>query len=631
MSEKTEKKIKNKGPIRFEAILPVSILCLLTFVYFSYYFDRHVKSLIEYVGTQANGAEVNVGSVHTSFIRGSFNLDRLEVTNKDKPALNALEVGNIHFKFLWDALLRMKFVVEDASINNIQIAKPRRSPGRVLPPEPAKPSKINEIQNQVIAQVKNKYGGNILGDALSLLEGGDYQAQIEKIRETLKSEARAQEMVSDLKTKKEFWDKKYKELSDTTAIKEIEAEIAVISKEKNFVKQVEMAVKLNERIKEINKQYQNIQAATKQLKTEIETTTKYPKELELLVKEDIASLKGRLSIPQVDFKDMAMHLFAGQFADYIAQARKYQALAKQYIPEKKEEHDEIVPPPRSQGKTYRFPITTSYPLFWLKRAAISSKGTADSYSGDVSGELTNVTTDPKHIKKPVVLDLRGNFPAAKVSGVKAMITVDHTKAIAKQSALIEVKSFEVPEKIFVEQEKIKFGFLKAQGSTKFRAQLTEGNIEMDWTSELIQPDFLVETNNQIAKEMLNNILNGIPVINIQGTATGTFTNLDMNISSNLGEELSTGFQRELTAKVNEAQEKINSFVEDKIKAPQAELMAALGSNGKNLTDINGLMQFYNKHKNQIDAEVKKLKSGEGKKQIEDLKEQGKKLLKGFKL
>ncbi len=52
---------KKKGPIRFEAIIPVLVLSLLTFAYFSYYFDRHLKSLIEYVGTQGNGAEVNVG------------------------------------------------------------------------------------------------------------------------------------------------------------------------------------------------------------------------------------------------------------------------------------------------------------------------------------------------------------------------------------------------------------------------------------------------------------------------------------------------------------------------------------------------------------------------------------------
>jgi uncharacterized protein (TIGR03545 family) len=158
-----EKKIpKKKGPIRFEAIIPVLLLSGLTFGYFSYYFDSHLKTLFEYVGTLANGAEVNVDSVKTSFIKGSFDLNRLQVTDKEIPAQNSLEIENIHFKYLWDALLRMKFVVDDASINNIQISKPRSKPGKVLPPEPAKPSKLNEIQIEVISQIKNKYGKNVL-------------------------------------------------------------------------------------------------------------------------------------------------------------------------------------------------------------------------------------------------------------------------------------------------------------------------------------------------------------------------------------------------------------------------------------------------------------------------------------
>src|SRR5690242_20235103 len=115
---KTEKKApKKKGPIRFEAIIPVLVLSLITFAYFSYYFDRHLKTLVEYVGTQANGAEVNVDSIKTSFLKGSFDMNRLQVTDKERPTHNALEIENMHFQYLWDALLRMKFVVEDASIN----------------------------------------------------------------------------------------------------------------------------------------------------------------------------------------------------------------------------------------------------------------------------------------------------------------------------------------------------------------------------------------------------------------------------------------------------------------------------------------------------------------------------------
>lgn len=625
-ANKKELKKKAKGPIRFEAIIPVAVLSLITFVYFSFYFDQHMKKVIEYVGTEVNGAEVNVDSVRTSFIGGSFTLNRLQVTNPEKPAQNSIEIGSMNFKYLWDALLRMKFVVEDASINNIQLMKPRTSPGKVLPPEPAKPSKVNEIQNEVIAQVKNKYGANMLGDVLALLEGGDYQDQIQKIRETLKSETRVQAMISDVNQKKEFWDGKVKELSDTSKIKEVETVIQSIKEEKNFLKQAQGTKKLTDLLKDVQTQYKEIETSSKKLQEEVKAISNYPKELQELVNQDIASLKNRFSVPQLDFKDMAMHLFAGEFAEYIAKARKYQALAEQYLPEKKDK-DVVIPPKRSEGKNYQFPITTGYPLFWLKRAAISSKGTADSYSGQVSGELTNVTTSPKQIKKPVVLDMRGDFPSASIMGVQAKLTADFTRDIGKQTALIQVNSFNVPEKLFVNDEKMKFGFKNAIGMTTINATLEEQKINMNWISSLSKPAFLVETSNKIAKEMLGNILNNIPVININGNATGTFKSFNMNISSNLGTELGQGFNREIGAKITEAQSKITALVDEKINKPKEQLMSAIGGNNKNLSQLGNIQDLYKKNEERIKAEIEKLKKGGG---TEDLKDKGKKLLKGIK-
>ena len=622
---KDKKAPKKKGPIRFEAIIPVLILSIITFAYFSYYFDRHLKKLIEYVGTQGNGAEVNVASVKTSFLKGSFDLNVLQITDKERPSHNTLEIENMHFQYTWDALLRMKFVVDDASINNIQLAKPRKSPGRVLPPEPAKPSKINELQIQVLSQFKNKYGKNVLGDIAVLLEGGDYKDQIEKIRGELKSEARVKAMVADVTAKKELWDGKIKTLSDTSKLKSIEAEVQTISKEKNVLQQAVGVKKLTDLLKEVEKQYKEIQVASKQLQSEVTAVAAYPKEVERLVNEDVASLKNRFAVPQIDFKDMAMHLFAGEFAEYIAKARKYQAMAEQYIPEKKEK-EEVIPSKRSEGKTYDFPITKGYPLFWLKRAALSSKGTADSYSGNVSGELTNVTTSPKTVGKPIILDMKGDFPGAKIMGVQAKITSDFTKTIAENSALIKVGSFMVPEKMFVNDEKMKFGFKNAIGSSTINAKLVQEKIQMTWESALNKPQFIVESKTKLAQEMLTNILNGIPLININGTVGGTFKNLDMSITSNLGDELGNGFRREIGNKLTEAQDKIQSLVDEKIMKPKNDLMAAIGGNKNNLASLANVGELYKNNEKQIQAEIEKLKKGGQS----DLQERGKKLLRGIK-
>lgn len=622
-----KKPAKKKGPIRWEAIIPVTIICAGAYAYFAWFFDQHLKKAIEYVGTQANGAEVNVASVKTSFLRGSFDLNGLQVTDKDMPTHNALSLDNVHFQYMWDALLRMKFVVDDASINQIQVASKRNKPGFVLPPEPAKPSKLDGLQKEVLDQVKKEYSQNMLGDLIGLLEGADPKDQLEKIREELKSEKRVKEMIADVETKQKVWEGEVKRLSDTSKLKEIEAQVQAVKAEKNVLKQIAGAKELNDLLKDVQKQAKEIKGAGKKLEGEIRTVAAYPNEVQALVKDDIASLKNRFKIPELDVKDMAMALFAKEFGDYIAKARKYQALAKQYLPEKKE-REEVLPPPREIGKTYEFPITKSYPLFWLKRAAISSTGTPGSYSGNVSGELTNVTTSPKWVKKPIVLDLKGDFPASEMYGVQAKVTADFTGAVARQGLDLKVATFAIPGRMFSESDKLKFGLKKATGSTTLTAALQDGSMKMSWNAQISKPDWLVEAKSNLAQELLSGIVQGIPLIYVNGDVSGPWKALNMSITSNLGDELANGMKAQVSRKIAEAEGRLQALVDEKIKGPQAQLMGQLKGNGDFLSQIKNADQLYKANEDKIKAEIAKLQKGGGGKG--GLEEQGKKLLKKFK-
>jgi hypothetical protein len=100
----------------------------------------------------------------------------------------------------------------------------------------------------------------------------------------------------------------------------------------------------------------------------------------------------------------------------------------------------------------------------------------------------------------------------------------------------------------------------------------------------------------------------------------------MKISSNLGDELGNGFKREIGNKIAEAQNKIQSLVDEKIMKPKNDLMAALGGNKANLSSLSNVGELYKKNEDRIKAEIEKLKKGG----TSDLKDKAKKLLKGFK-
>src|SRR5690606_6742332 len=124
---------------------------------FFFFFDTHVRKLSEYMLTQVHGAEVNIGDFNTSFLNASLKIEKIQITDKNRPERDLFRVGEIRFKALWDGLLRAKVVIDEASITNIQALVPRDRPGRVLPPPPpGEPGVLAQVEREIVEQTRSK-------------------------------------------------------------------------------------------------------------------------------------------------------------------------------------------------------------------------------------------------------------------------------------------------------------------------------------------------------------------------------------------------------------------------------------------------------------------------------------------
>lgn len=131
-----DKPVKKQGPIRLEAVVPMLIVVGVTVLYFSLFFDNHLRRGLEYGATQANGAEVNIGKLQTSVFKASMVIGDVQMTDPLQPQHNRVQIGEVRFAMLWDALLRGKVVIDEATIADVQIDTPRKRAGKLLPPPP---------------------------------------------------------------------------------------------------------------------------------------------------------------------------------------------------------------------------------------------------------------------------------------------------------------------------------------------------------------------------------------------------------------------------------------------------------------------------------------------------------------
>ncbi len=636
--DKSIKKPKKQGPIRFGAIVPISVIIVLIGVYFSIFFDGHMRRALEYVGTQVHGAEVNIAYFNLSLLRASLEIRGIQVTDKEKPHRNIIQLGELKFKLLWDALLRAKVVIDEASVLDIQALTPRKKPGRVLPPpspSDEKSSVVNEAQTAVLKQTQAQYSQNFLGDIATVLSGTDPKDQIKSLQGQLKSDARIKELEQEFKVKQEKWKARIKELPQSDELKAYEGRIKAlkfdINKPAEFAASVKEADKI---IKEVDAKVKLIEQTSKDLNGDANVYKTAFNDLEKMVDEDLKDLQKKFKIPSIDSKAFSQQLFMGMIEKRIAGFSKYIAIAREYMPPKKTEEQkaaekqaQIVPRKRGDGQNIRFPVTTGYPLFWLKHAALSSELGQSEYSGNIKGEIKDLTSDPVYLKKPAIFTAKGDFPKQNIFGFDARLEMNHTTERAIERANISIGAFPLGEQKLSDSPEASLKISEAKGSTQLSAVLVDQQLKMEVQNRFESVKYDWEAKNKIVKEIVGNVLAGIPVITLNAGITGSFSDLDIHINSNLGEELANGFKAQIQAKINEAKAQLKSMIDEKIGGEKAKLKAEIDK------ATAGLKSTLDSKKQEVDKVVNdaksQAKSEQGDSQKKKLENEGKKLLKGL--
>ncbi len=636
-TENTTLQKKKKGIIRWGAIIPFAIISLLIGIYFHFFFDGHLRRAMEWAGYKALGAEVNIADLKTSLFDASIRIQGIELTDAEKPTHDSIKIGDIRFSMLWDALLRVKFVINEAAIEQIEFGVKRKTPGKVAPPPPVsnEPGVLategGKLKADAQKELDARYGENVLGDVIGMLSGTDPNAQLQKLQESLPSKAMIEKFQKDLDAKQKTWDARLKNLPQGKDIQVLSDRLNKIQY-KDFKSPQELTSALQQLdavYKEADGKYKQVQAVTDDLGKDLKEMQAQYQDIEKQVKIDVKSLEQHFKIPQLDAKALTMAVFSRYLAPYKAKFFRYKDLAQKYLPpkffkkgkEKTEAEDVAIQPhPREKGISYEFGRPNSYPMFWLKRTAVSSQAGLTPNSGNIKGEILDITSNQRLIGKPTVATLAGDFPAMEIFGFLLKLSLDNRKDDAVIQYQFKVDSYTLEGKELVESPDVHIAFNKANGSLDIQGSLVgfkDLNVSLD--NKFTKIDYNVSSKNDIADQILKSVFAGIPVITLTAQGQGVLPKVDLSVNSNLGPELQKGFEKQIQAKIEEARKKIQAYVEQEIGKQKAQVEAE-----------------FNKMKSQFDGEVKKAQAqlDDQKKQVEgkvnsakkDAENQGKKQL-----
>ncbi len=596
---------KKKSFIRTEAVIPALIIVGLIVLYFAVFFDSHLKWGLEWGGTYGNGAEVNIARVKTSFIRGTLGIDGIQLTDPAKPERNRLEIGQVRFNLNWDALLRAKVVADDAGIESIQINSPRKRPGRVLPP-----SKSMELQGKITNYLKQQYEESSLADAAKLLEGFNPAEQIKQLGTTLTG-TRIQQLEKDLAAKQAEWNKAIAALPSSQDLTNIQNRVNAISTGgiSNPAEALNRVNSVQQVLSESNARMEQVKSTAGNLTNDTDAFGKSIGELDQLVKQDVNTLEKSIQLPSLNAKDLGKQLFGRSIADKVATGQRYVGLARQYMPPKKKEEPLLVPPRRRAGVNYEFGRPHAYPRFWLRNAPLSSRGENSLFGGNLQGRLTDLTTNPPLVGRPMILDLQGDFPKLNVLGANIHALFDHTGDTAINKITARVGSYPLADQVLSDSGSLKFAIAKAVASAGMQATITGNRFSIGIDNVFNQVDYLVTTQSKTLESTLKSALKDIPSISMKAQLEGTFDDFSLSVDSNLATALSQALAKQLQAKVAEARQRIEALVQQNIGQKKSELTGKFNETKTKVTsEVEARRKQVDAIRSQADQKITQIKS-----------------------
>ena len=623
-SAATSPPAKRPGPVRLGAIVPLLIVSALIALYFKLFFDIHLRHGLEYAATQANGAEVDIGRLDTSFWKASMVIGDIAMTDPAMPARNRLQIGSINFSMLWDGLLRGKVVINEASINDIQLDTPRSHPGQLVPVKPEE--KGPGAGAAVLAKMQDEFSGNVLGDLAAVATGADPRTQLSSIGGDLKSSTKIAELQHTLDQKNQQWQDRLKQLPTGQDVSALQKRLAGIKPDLQDITQVQSSLKELESLRsDIDTKVKSVRETGALFGQDMDEFRRSYSELDGLVRDDVRDLQAKLHLPSLDAKTLSRSLFGMDVLGRIQQARGYMDEVRSYMPARGAKKTAPPVQQRSKGHDYAFGRPDSYPLFWLRKALISTRSQG---GGDLSGEIRDVSSDPAMTGRPMVATIKGNFPQQDISGVSADLVIDHTGAVPVERLQLKVGSYGVAGRTLASSPNIELGIASARGSADVSAELSGDQVDVRMGSRFTGVAFTSRAQSNVVREMVAASIAGLDQVSLDAHVTGTWSSLDWQISTSLADALERGMRRYLQGKMDDARAQIEAMVQGRLADQRKQLntrLVQVESGIKSMlaerqaqvdklqADANAVRnRFEERRKSLLDAQQQKLKQGTDK-------------------
>ncbi|MDH5179507.1 MAG: TIGR03545 family protein [Gammaproteobacteria bacterium] len=536
--------------IRWKGLIAFVLIVGLSAVFFIFYIDSLIKWSIEASGTRIVGAKVELGSAKFSFSPLGVQLRSLQVTNPDKPMENIVEISKIAFNMDSGNLLLRKVIIEEMTVDNVQLNTPRKKSGALKKKAEPAPAK----KPDATAGGKKDEGFSLPGVELPNID--DIMA-----REKLKTPELAEQFKADTRKTKQEWDGISKQLPTQERMDSHKRRYDALRKvNTKDVKQVLAALEEAKSLKnDVNADIKAVKDAKNKVSEDVKRLKGQLKELKSSPKEEYNRLLNKYNLSEGGMGNISQLLFGDQAKQYTAIGLQWYKKLSPYLEKLTEEKEpEVV---RQKGLDIRFPEKNPQPSFLIK--TIHAGVTIPA--GKFKGQILNISTEQDITRKPTTMKFSGDNMQ---HGMSLLLTgrFDHIKPSNPVDSLVfTMKNYKLDDHKLINSNDMRVTLKDARSDMEITAGRSKDQINANGKIHIHSIQYNNTAGGNTTAKLVLGAINQTRDFNIYGKLDGTLDNYSTKITSDLDERIKGNFKKQVNAEKEKYKQELKKRVDLAVK------------------------------------------------------------------
>lgn len=575
--------------------------------------DKWLQENIEYQASVLNEAKVEFDDFDFDLFGLKMSWSRLQVANPNNTMTNTFETGETEFDLLFWPVMWERVLIEDIKLTGFRLDTERETDGYFEMPVDESgeedPGFIAEVTRQITSEIKQNAQMQIT-DIKDDINVDSLMALVD-----IESVDKMNALQSDLQQKYNRWENTLSnnpiEQNVNTIKTTVEAiEVPKMKNPKEVISTLENVKKLTDQVKKLQKDADSLKKA---FEADFNSSKDGLGQIDNWIRSDIQKAVNVAKLPDLDAQNIGTALFGGNLLGDFSAYLEYLALAREYgsrfVGAEEEEKIE-----RYEGKNYTFSDKYDWPSFWIQNIELSGFTKTDI---EISGKVTNLTSDQKKIGEPIIIGLKGE----DANGVNLSIDgeINYLGEQPVEKVRVAYSNFPLKNTKISPSELLKYDLKQGTGEISVDLNIIDKRISSEVRYEAKDIAFDFESagapKNRI-ESLIRTAISGADNINASALIDGTEGRLDVKVRSNIDDLFLDALKGTVSKQVEDAKRKIRSEVESQVTAKRREVEALVREKEAQIQKEYEALQA--KVDEQLEkVEAKKAELEKKKKELED--------------